>query len=33
MLAEPTGTQRERFDLIGVPILLTLKQPKQNRPA
>jgi hypothetical protein len=25
MLAEPTSTQREAFDLIGVPIPLTLK--------
>ena len=25
MLAEPTGTQREAFRLIGVPIPLTLK--------
>ena len=30
MLAEPTGTQRRAFDLIGVPIPLTLKQPEQN---
>ena len=25
MLAEPTGTQRQAFDLIGVPIPLTLR--------
>ena len=25
MLAEPTSTQREAFDLIGVPVPLTLK--------
>lgn len=25
MLTEPTSTQREAFDLIGIPIPLTLK--------
>lgn len=32
MLAEPTSIQREAFELLGVPIRPTLKQPEQNPP-
>jgi hypothetical protein len=31
MLTEPTSTQRQAFDLIGVPVPLTLKQPERGQ--